>query len=187
MKKIFQYGGVITGVVMIAFGIGAVAMGTTGFFDVRNTLAQENIVGTPDSTIPGQKVDTGAKAKAFADVMRHHTLEATGGQTYADMGRYLDKQGKPTNDAAVAAVDPKTGQPVENGLRQMWVTETALTTALNMAYMAERVALFGIVVGFALLLSGIGFIVLTVGGALRREPRKAAAAPITVGRVQPQI
>ena len=48
-------------------------------------LAREQIVGTPDSTIPGQKVDTGSEAKAFAAVMRKHTLEATGGQTYAQM------------------------------------------------------------------------------------------------------
>ena len=33
--------------------------------------------------------------------------------------------------------------------------------------MAEQLALFGIVVGVALLLSGIGFVVLAVGGTLR--------------------
>jgi len=49
------------------------------------------------------------------------------------------------------------------------VTETALTTALNTAYMAEQLALFGIVVGVALLLSGIGFGILAIGGALRNE------------------
>ena len=38
-----------------------------------------------------------------------------------------------------------------------------------MSYMAEQMALFGIVVGIALLLSGIGFIVLALGGALRRR------------------
>ena len=48
----------------------------------------------------------------------------------------------------------------------MWVTETALTTALNTSFFAERVAYFSIVMGVALLLTGIGFLVLTVGGAL---------------------
>ena len=48
----------------------------------------------------------------------------------------------------------------------MWVTETALTTALNTSYFAERVAYFSIVMGIALLLTGIGFLVLTLGGAL---------------------
>ena len=137
-------------------------MGFDGRDQVRSDLAREQIVGTDDSTIPGQKVDTGSEAQAFAAVIRKHTLEATGGQTYAQMGRFLDENGKPTNDESAAAIDPKTGQPVENGLRNMWVTATALSTALNTAYFAESVATFAIVMGFALLLTGIGFLVLTV-------------------------
>ena len=39
-------------------------------------------------------------------------------------------------------------------------------TALNTSYLAERVAYFSIVMGIALLLTGIGFLVLTLGGAL---------------------
>jgi hypothetical protein len=46
------------------------------------------------------------------------------------------------------------------------VTETALTTALNTSYMAEQVSLFGVAMGAALLLAGIGFGVLALGGAL---------------------
>ena len=65
------------------------------------------------------------------------------------------------------AVTDTQGGPVANPARDLWVTETALTTALNTAYMAERVALFGIVTGIALLLSGIGFAILAIGGALR--------------------
>jgi len=94
--------------------------------------------------------------------MRKHTLEATGGQTYAQMDRFLDEKGNPTSDEAAAAKDPKTGKPVENGLRNMCVTSTALSTALNTAYFAESVATFAIVMGVALLLTGIGFLVLTV-------------------------
>src|ERR1700754_401467 len=161
MNKLFQYGGIAASVVLIAFGIGAIYMGIDGRSTVRSDLAREQIVGTPDSAIPGQKVDTGAEAKAFADVMRKHTLEATGGQTYSEMGRFLDANGKATSDEKAAAIDKQTGQPVENGLRNMWVTETALTTALNTAYFAEQVALFSIVMGIGMLLSGIGFLVLT--------------------------
>jgi hypothetical protein len=46
--------------------------------------------------------------------------------------------------------------------------------------MAEQLANFGIVVGVALLLSGIGFAVLTIGGALRPTSKEEAApAPRT--------
>jgi hypothetical protein len=179
-RKIFQYGGIAASIVLIAFGIGSIAVGAWGINTVRDNLARENIVGTPDSSIPGQKVDTGSEAKAFADVMRTHALEATGGQTYAEMGRFLDKNGNPTSDEAAAAKDPETGQPVENRARNIWVTETALSTALNQAYFAERVGVFGIVMGAALLLTGIGFLVLTLGGAL--QPREVTSAAAATGR-----
>ena len=139
MRKLFQYGGIAASIVLIIFGAAAVYMGVDGRAMVRSDLAREQIVGTPDSTIPGQKVDTGSEAKAFAAIMRKHTLEATGGQTYAQMGRYLDQAGKPTNDEKAAAINPQTKKPVENGLRNMWVNETALSTALNTAYFAEQV------------------------------------------------
>ena len=49
-----------------------------------------------------------------------------------------------------------------------------MTTALNTSFFAERVALFSIVMGIALLFTGIGFLVLAYLGVLkRREPAKA--------------
>ena len=53
--------------------------------------------------------------------------------------------------------------------RNIWVTETSLSTALNTSFLAESTALFGIVVAIALILAGIGFIILALGGALRRS------------------
>jgi len=180
MSKLVTYAGIAASVILIAFGIGSIVVGFNGRDRVHNDLAKEQIVGTPDSTIPNQLVDTGSEAQAFANVMRKHTLEATGGQTYAQMGRYLDANGKPTNDENKAAKDAKTGQPVENGLRNLWVTETALTTALNTAYFAESVATFAIAMGAALLLTGIGFLVFIVRLLMpvtrRREVPGAAVA-----------
>ena len=184
MTRLYSYAGIAASIVLILFGAGSIYMGVDGRDRVRDDLAREQIVGTEDSTIPGQKVDTGSEAQAFAAVMRKHTLEATGGQTYAQMGRFLDDNGKPTSDEAKAAKDPKTGQPVENGLRNMWVTSTALSTALNTAYFAESVATFAIVMGVALLLTGVGFLVLTLM-VLRPSSAKAgtvrAAAIPTAG------
>ena len=190
-RKFFEYGGWIAGAVLIVFGVVAIVMGVNGRSEVRDALAAQKITATPDAAEitsgalqPGEAIKTGAQAKQFAKVMEHHALEATQGQRYAEMGRFLDASGKPTSDEAKAAKDPKTGQPVENGLRNLWVTETALSTALNMSYMAEQLSLFGIVVGVALLLTGIGFLVLSIGGALRRaesvEPKAAPAPSSTV-------
>ena len=187
MRKLFEIGGLIAAAVLIAFGVAAVVMGVNGHSTVRHSLAQEQIVGTPDMTpsairaeaaeaglknvdIPGlaaagKPINSGERARAFAGYMRIHTLEATGGKTYAEMPRFATADGKGTNDPAAAL--KQNGQPVDNAARQIWVTETALTTALNTSYMAEQLSLFGIVVGVALLLAGIGFAVLAIGGALR--------------------
>ena len=179
MSKLVSYAGIAASVILIAFGIGAIVVGINGRDRVQSDLAREQIVGTPDSTIPGQLVNTGSEAQAFAKVMRKHTLEATGGQTYAQMGRFLDANGKPTSDESKAAKDAKTGAPVENPARNIWVTETALTTALNTAYFAENVATFAIVMGAALLLTGIGFLVMVIKllvPTTRREKSPAAGA-----------
>jgi len=181
MRKLYTYAGVAASLLLIVFGVTAAVVGLNGRADVRTELARERIVGTEDSSIPGQQVDTGAEAREFAAVMRKHTLEATGGLTYAQMGRFLDESGKPTNDESKAAVE--NGKPVENGLRQMWVTETALTTALNTAYFAESTATFVAAMGGMMLLVGIGFLVLTVrllapatGTARVRSQRAVPAA-----------
>ena len=185
MSKLFTYAGIAASVMLIAIGIGAVVIGANGRDRVGTELAREQIVGTPDSTIPNQLVNTGNEAQAFAKVMRKHTLESTGGKTYAEMPQYLDASGKGTSDKKAAAVDPKTDKPVSNPARQIWVTETALTTALNTAYFAESMASFVIVMGIALLLTGLGFLVLTLR-VLRqfspekkthRVPAKAVAVP----------
>jgi hypothetical protein len=173
MRQVFAYGGIAASVILIAFGIGAIAIGIDGRNEVRDAIAEQSITATPDAPeltngelSAGQAIKTGAQAKAFANVMEHHALESTSGKRYAEMGRFLTADGKETSDENLAAKDPKTGQPVENGLRNLGVTETALTTALNTSFFAERVAVFSIVMGIAMLFTGIGFLVLTLGGAL---------------------
>ena len=184
MRRLYEYGGIAASIVLIAFGIGSIVVGFNGRDDVRTELKREHIVGTPDmKPIAGKPVDTGSEAREFARGIRRHTLEATGGKTYAEMPRFAGKNGEPTNDEKQAAVDPKSGKPVDNPARQIWVTETALSSALNTSYFAENVALFSIVMGIAMLLVGIGFLVLT-GSALRpaqaTAPTKAKAR--TTGR-----
>jgi hypothetical protein len=135
-------------------------------------------VSYPTCSVAGKTVDTGSEARCFASYMRIHALEATGGYPYSQMGRFQAVSNAPQSELApgggtdneqYAVTDPKTKQPVSNGARNLWVTETALTTALNVSFFAERVGVFGIVMGIALLLTGIGFLVLTIGGALERE------------------
>ena len=204
-RRLLQWGGLAAGVVLVVFGVVAIVMGFDGRSTVSDTLNQEKIVGTPDMTpaltekavkeagltginvpscnVAGKSIDTGSEARCFADYMRIHALEGSGGFVYSEMGRFEAKAGTPkaelaagggTDNEKLAVVDPKTKGPAANGARNVWVTETALSTALNASYMAERISVFGIVVGIALLLSGIGFIVLAL--AVLRHPRSRGAS-----------
>src|SRR3954465_8901525 len=105
MTKLLQYGGIAASIILIAFGAGALFMGVSGRAEVRDNLKREQIVGTPDmaKSVADKPVTTGAWAKAFVGGVRRHTLEATGGQTYSQMGQYLDEAGKPTSDEKAAA------------------------------------------------------------------------------------
>ena len=51
--------------------------------------------------------------------------------------------------------------------------------------MAEQMALFGIVVGIALLLSGFGFIILALGGALRGRELEPVVKREQTGATKP--
>jgi hypothetical protein len=193
-----ELGGVVAGVVLIAFGIGSLVLGLNARNTVRDELEREFIVGSEDmnptdiekavqeaglSNVPipscdvaEKEIKTGADARCFAQYMRIHALESSGGNTYAQMGRFVSADDpsdpKGTSDEAAAAED-EDGKPISNAARNTWVTETALSTALNTSYMAEQIGLFSVVVGIALLLSGIGFLILALavlGGRDRKPP-----------------
>jgi hypothetical protein len=194
-RRIWEIGGFVAGGVLILFGVVAIFMGANGLNTTRDSIKAEGITfgAATDPAVAkyakqwaGEQVTNGDQARAFAKVMRMHTLEATGELTYAEMGRY-QSAAKPddqagTNDETAAAKDA-TGQPIANGARNIWVTETALTTALNMSYMAERLAVFGLVVGVALLLTGVGLVIVAfaVFGREREatEAGRTLAAPAT--------
>ncbi len=208
MRRAFEIGGIVAAVVLIGFGIAAIVMGANGRSTVGDNLAEQKIVGTPDMsptaikaeaaksglnvatltiptcTVANQKVEDGTTARCFAQYMKIHALEATGGKLYSEMPRYASANGAGTNLESAALKGP-SGKPLENPARNVWIEETALSTALNTSYMASEISLFGIVVGVALLLSGLGFAILAIGGALRNpdtalkflRPRESDGAP----------
>jgi len=190
MRKALEIGGVVAAIVLIGFGVAAIVMGANGQSTVKDSLAEQKIVGTPDMTpaairgeaakaglnvstlsiptcsVANKAVEGGSTARCFAQYMKIHALEATKGLVYAQMPRYATANGAGTNEEAKALKDAN-GRPVNNPVREVWIQETALSTALNVSYMANQLSMFGIVVGVALLLSGFGFAILAIGGALR--------------------
>jgi hypothetical protein len=111
--------------------------------------------------------------------MREHQLERTEGLTYAQMGRFISAA-DPDDPAGTsdeeAALKDEEGNTIANPARNSWVTAVAITTALNTSYMAEQLSIFGIVVGVALLLTGVGLVILAFA-VFGREPAAAAHRP----------
>lgn len=205
-QSILKLGGIVAGIIMVAFGVVSLALGINARSTVGTELKRELIVGSkdmspveikkavaeagltnvsiPSCNVSEKKIQNGADARCFAQYMRIHALESSGGNTYAQMGRFVlaadPSDAKGTSDEALAAKDDK-GKPIANGPRNTWVTETALATALNVSYMAEQLGLFTIIIGIALLLSGIGFIILALAvlGGGRKPTEGAPAAPGT--------
>ncbi len=182
-KRFWEIGGFLAGAVLIVFGAVAIYMGVDGRATVRDSLKDEQVFfSTAADEDPatdkygaawyGEQVTTGEQARAFANIMREHQLERTEGLTYAEMGRFISAA-DPDNPAGTsdeeAALKDEEGNAVSNPARQSWVTAVAITTALNTSYMAEQLSLFGTVVGVALLLTGIGLVILALA-VFGREP-----------------
>lgn len=193
-RRIRRMAGIAAAAALAIFGVTSAVKGYDGINTVHDSLKQELVVGTPDMTpakiaakangagltgvalptcsVAGKAVTNGATARCFAEYMRVDALVATQGKTYAQMPRFATEDGKGTSDPALAQKMPN-GQPMNNPARQVWITETALSNALNTSYMAEQVSLFGIAVGAMFLLVGLAFAALALAGV--RIPRPAIA------------
>jgi hypothetical protein len=201
-RRMWEIGGFIAGAVLILFGAAALYLGVNGYQTVHDELDKEYIVGgsdmapaeiraaaeeaglpetieLPSCDVVDEEIDTGTEARCFAQYMRIHALESTGGLSYAQMGRF-QSAANPDDPAGTsdeeAAAKGESGNPVSNGARNLWITETALATALNVSYMAEQISIFGIVVGVALLLTGIGLVILAFA-VFGRAPTRSGPAP----------
>jgi len=187
---------------LVILGAAAIARGIDGRSTVRGALNLERVSGEPQMTpaavaanarkagltgialpacsVAGKQIDNGASARCFAQYMRIDALMATRGKTYAQMPRFATADGKGTDVAAQAQKLPN-GVPVNNPARDVWVTETALSTALNTSYMAEQIATFGVAVGAALMLIGLALGAFALGG-VRTTSRRFSVAPAVHGK-----
>lgn len=121
---------------------------------VRAELTAEHIVTPDDASRPNVAVVDGPTAQVQADIIKKHSLETTGGKTYAQLER----------------TDPA---------RQTAFTADMLRTALLSSVLAWNVA--NLVIGLGVLVTVLGFIALFVGLVIRKpETVLLGTAPQTV-------
>ena len=164
MKKIFPILLVVVGLTFLGGGAYTAVRGLDAKAEVRETLLAQNITTPEDAAIPNARVDDAATADAMADIIGVHAAEATGGETYAEMGRFLAADGSgATSDEELALVD-EAGNPVPNPLRNVAFQAATLQTSLHTSHMAFNVA--DLVIGLGAFIAVLGIIVAGIGVAL---------------------
>ncbi len=138
----------------IGAGVLLVMGGLWGITFTYKNIAQEKIVTPADASITEKPVRGPFTLKAQSDVIRHHTLEATGGKTFAQMPKQIPKLDK--NGQQILGED---GKPVmtANTARDIWITATTLTTALNLGILTYMFSGLIILLGCISIWTGVVF------------------------------
>ena len=154
-KKWSWLGAIAFGLVLMGSGAFMVSEGRAAHDDVRIALADERIITAEDAEIPLAQVDNADEAKAQADIIRTHALEATGGKTYAELDR----------------TDPA---------RATYLNSVTLRTALMESYLAFKVADLVVGVGIIVALLGASHVVLGIflGQIILRQERAQPRAAV---------
>lgn len=139
MKKAFPIALMILGLVFVGAGVYTLNRGFDARDQVRAELVAQRITTPDDASIPNVTVTNAKTAMAMADIMEEHAMKATGGKTYAELGR-------------------------DDPARQTAFNASALRTSLYTSAMAFNVA--DLVLGIGVLLLALGLAVGGVGIAL---------------------
>ena len=145
---------IVSSVFSICVGVVLVLGGAWGVMFTYQNVASEKIVTPEDASIPNTAVRDPLTLKAQADIIREHTLKTTKDKTYAEMPQQVAKL-----DASGSAVLGTDGKPVmiPNAARNIWVTATTLTTALNLGIIAYLVSGLTILFGLSSIWMGVVF------------------------------
>ncbi|HEX6758635.1 MAG TPA: aromatic ring-opening dioxygenase LigA [Propionibacteriaceae bacterium] len=119
-------------IVSIVVGLALIIGGVATWITVSSTLSDQEITVSEDaSCLADDKVNGPLSSYCEALVIQKHTLEATGGKTYAELGR-------------------------EDPLRQTAATSAFLQSSLITSVLAFGVSAMAILIGILFILIGLG-------------------------------
>ena len=187
--KLAKIGGYVKGGVLIAFGIAVIALGIYGFMFTRDSIKDEGITFGP-ATDPavqehaekwaGEPVETGSQALAFAEIMREHTLESHRRADVCGDGALPGRREPRGPGGDERRGRGREGRERPTGLerrpRHLGDGDRAHDRAQRRVHGRDALH-FGIVVGIALLLAGIGFVILAYAVFGRRKGSAEAVSP----------
>ncbi|HSK07447.1 MAG TPA: aromatic ring-opening dioxygenase LigA [Acidimicrobiia bacterium] len=124
MRKTASIASIVLGVLMMIGGIAT-------WIVVSSTLSDQNIVTSEDACLPERSVADPFTAYCEAKVIEKHTLDSTGGLTYAELDR-------------------------EDPLREVALTSSFLQASLFTSVVAFGVAAMAVGMGLIFILIGLG-------------------------------
>ena len=124
MRKVASIASILIGVLMIVGGAAT-------WFVVSDTLAEQNIMIPDDGCLAGKTVNGPFDAYCQAEVIQTHTLDSTGGLTYAELDR-------------------------DDPLREVASSSAFLQSSLFTSVVAFGVAAMAVAVGLLFVLIGLG-------------------------------
>ncbi|MGH8871476.1 MAG: aromatic ring-opening dioxygenase LigA [Acidimicrobiia bacterium] len=124
MRRTASIASIVLGVLLVIGGIGT-------WIVVSSTLSDQNIVTSDDACLPGRSVSGPFTAYCQAKVIEKHTLESTGGLTYAELDR-------------------------DDPLRETALTSSFLQSSLFTSIVAFGVAAMAVGLGVLFVLIGLG-------------------------------
>ena len=157
---------IVLGVIFAILGLATAATGIYLRSFIGQQLAAQNIVTTDDASIPNTPVTNIPTALSMAAIIQEHSLNYSGGLTYAEMGRFAVESGDPAGTSnPEEALKDANGAPVPNAARQTQQTATGLVTALSLSAMAMGMSYGAIALGFAFailggVIAGLGYALL---------------------------
>lgn len=154
MKKLLKFSSVIAIVVGIILLIGSI----WGVWFTYTNIARENIITTSDSSIPNTPVRGPLTLNAQSNIIRKHVLSTTDGKTFAEMPRMVPKLNQ--NGDEVLDKDGKAVM-IPNTARDLWITATTLTTALNLGIITYVFSFLVMLLGCISVWTGIIFFQLS--------------------------
>jgi hypothetical protein len=171
---------IIAGVVLIVAG--GITWGA-----VSSQLADEKIqvaavTAADPGALAGKNVVDPFTAYAQASAINHHSLTATNGRTYAELGTDITVATKKLTDGGMSAADAAKDPSV---VKLQGERTTIQTGSFLRASLFTSVVAFGI----AALVIGLGILFILVGFALRSltAKREAAVAPAARAAVTAQV
>jgi len=150
MKKLLK----VSSILAVVVGAVLVAGAIWGIVFTYQNITRENITTPEDASIPGVPVRGPFTLKAQADIIRAHALRISEGKTYAEMPRQIEKvdeNGQPVLDEKGELV------MTANTARDLWITATTLTTALNLGIVTYAFSAFILLFGLISIWTGVVF------------------------------